>query len=96
MSLIKTTGKFIGKEVALIVGFFVTAGPYYTILDEVFDIATDTGGTELNAFISWAYGAFYYGYPSVVIFGIVFILYGFIMEIRRKYYATEEVGYYSY
>jgi hypothetical protein len=96
MSLIRATGIFIGKIVALIVGFFITAGPYYTMLDELFNVATDTGGTELNAFLSWAYGAFYYGYPSVIVFGIVFIMYGFLMELRRRYYATEEAGYYSY
>lgn len=96
MSLTRTTGIFIGKIVALIVGFFITAGPYYTMLDELFTVASDTGGTELNAFLSWSYGAFYYGYPSVVIFGVLFIFYAYIMELRQRYYATEEVSYYGY
>lgn len=95
MSLIRLTGRTVAKVVGLILGYFVLAGPYYTILDELFTVCTDTGGAALLTFIAWAYPVAYYGYPSVVTFGIIWTIYCFYAELREKDYATEEVYYYG-
>jgi len=96
MSLVKLTGQTIGKVTLLIVGYLITAGPYYTTLDAFRDTCVSNGGAELLTLVSWVYGTFYYGYPSVIVFGIVFVFYSFIMKLRRRYYATEEVYSYGY
>jgi hypothetical protein len=96
MSLIQVTGRAIVKVTGFILGYFVLAGPYYTILNTMFGVCTDAGGTELLGFIAWSYDVCYYGYPSVVVFGILWTVLSFYMEIRRRYYATDEVSTYGY
>lgn len=95
MSLQTVTTRAVGKVVGLIFGYFVLAGPYYTVLDEFYNIAVAEGDAALNTFIAWVYPTCYYGYPSVVVFGIVWTIVGLYREIRRRYYATEAVSYYS-
>jgi len=85
------TTRAVGKVVGLILGYFLLAGPYYTILDVLYDIAAAEGDATLNTFIAWVYPTCYYGYPSVVVFGIVWTIVGLYREIRRQYYASEEV-----
>ncbi len=77
------------KVVGLILGYFIMAGPYYMVLDEFNSILAAESDATLNTFISWVYPAFFYGYPSIVVFGVIWIILGLYNEIRRKYYATE-------
>ena len=95
MSLRQTTTRAVGKVVGLIFGYFILAGPYYTILDELYNIAATEADATLNTFIAWVYPTFYYGYPSVVVFGVIWTIVGLYREIRSRYYETEEVSYYG-
>jgi len=93
LSLRQVTTRAVGKVVGLIFGYFILAGPYYTILDEMYNIAAAEADTTLNTFIAWVYPTFYYGYPSVVIFGVIWTIVGLYREITRRYYATDESYY---
>jgi len=93
MSLRQVTTRAVGKVVGLIFGYFILAGPYYTILDEMYNIAAAETDTTLNTFIAWVYPTFYYGYPSIVVFGVIWTIVGLYREITRRYYSTEEVYY---
>lgn len=93
MSLRSATSKAIRNVVILLMGYFVLAGPYYTILNEFYDIAAAEGDATLNTFIAWVYPTFYYGYPSVVVFGVIIVVLNLYRELRQKYYATEEAYY---
>ena len=95
MSLIKYTSRAIGMVVGLIVGFFLIAGPYYTILDNMYDLAVAEGDPTLNAFAGWVYQAFYWGFPSVTVFAILMAVVSLYNVLRRRYYATEEVTAYG-
>ena len=93
MSLRQLTTKAVRNIVILIVGYFILAGPYYTVLNEVNDICAAEGDATLNTFIAWVYPTFYYGYPSVVVFGIIWVIVGLYRDLRHKYYASEGVYY---
>ena len=95
MSLRQVTTRAVGKVVGLILGYFLLAGPYYTILDELYNICAAEADATLNTFIAWVYPTCYYGYPSVVVFGVIWSIVGLYREIRRKYYASEEAVYYG-
>lgn len=95
MSLIKQTSRAIGLVVGLTVGFFLMAGPYYTILDNMYDMAVAEGDPTLNAFVGWVYQAFYWGFPSVTVFAILVAVMSLFNALRRKYYSTEEVTAYG-
>ena len=95
MSLREHTTRAVTKVVGLILGYFLLAGPYYTILDELYDICATEADATLNTFIAWVYPTCYYGYPSVVVFGIIWSIVGLYREIGRKYYSTAESYYYS-
>lgn len=95
MSLMKVTGRAIAMTMGLIVGYFILAGPYYTIIDEFRDICLSYGDATMNTFIAWAYPVFYYGLPSVVVFGILVVALSLYTAIRRRYYSTEERVTYS-
>ena len=93
MSLRQMTTRAVGKVVGLILGYFLLAGPYYTILDELYDICAAEADATLNTFIAWVYPTCYYGYPSIVVFGIIWAVVGLYREIRLRRYRTEEVYY---
>lgn len=93
MSIRQDTTQAIGKILGLIFGYFILAGPYYTILDELYDICAAEADATLNTFIAWVYPTAYYGYPSVVVFGVLWSIIGLYRSLRRKYYSTEEVYY---
>jgi len=95
MSLLKDTHRAIILWMGLLFGFFVLAGPYYILLDTLYDIAAAEGDPTLNTFIAWVYPTFYYGYPAVVIFGLILSTLWLYKKIRSRYYATEEVTYYG-
>ena len=80
---------------ALLIIYFIMGPAYYMILDALYDQAVATGGTGLTTFIAWVYPMFYLGFPTLIVLGVIFVVLGFYGELRRKYYATEEVGYYG-
>lgn len=91
MSLVSLTGRAIGQVVALILGFFLIAGPYYTLLDNMYNIALAEGDATLSSFVGWVYWAFYWGFPSVTVFAILVVVMSLFNALRRRYYASEEV-----
>jgi len=95
MSLMSITGRGITQVTVIIVGFFILAGPYYTILDTMYDIAVAEGDPTLSAFVGWVYWAFYWGFPSASVFAILVIIMVTWNALRRRYYATEEVTAYG-
>lgn len=95
MSLLRDTHKAVMLVFGLMMAFFVLAGPYYTLLDELNDIAAAEADPTMNTFIAWVYPAFYYGFPATIIFGIIITILWLYKKIRNRYYATEEVTYYG-
>lgn len=95
MSLIELTTKTIAKVGGLIIGYFLTAGIYYNIIDSFIDMLTSEGGAELLGFIAWVEPVFFYAYPAVIVFGILWTVAAFYMKLRERYYASEEVYYYG-
>ena len=79
---------------SLLITYFVIGPAYYGILDAMYDKAVLNGGTGLTIFIAWSYPMFYFGFPTIIVIGIIFVIVGFYGQLRRKYYATEEKGYY--
>jgi len=79
---------------SLLITYFVIGPAYYGILDAMYDQAVLNGGTGLTIFIAWSYPMFYFGFPTIIVIGIIFAIVGFYGQLRRKYYATEERGYY--
>jgi hypothetical protein len=78
----------------LLLVYFVTAPAYYGMLDALFNATSDIGGADLTGWAQWVYLSFYYGYPSLFVFGcIISVLYLYLL-VRRRYYSTEEVSYY--
>ena len=95
MSLMQAGSKAMWRIFALLITYFILGPPYYMILDALYDQLVATGGTDLNTFTAWMYPTFYYGFPTLIVIGLIFTVLGFYGALRRKYYATEEVGYYS-
>ena len=95
MSLRQLTSQAIWRIAILLITYFTTGPAYYMVLDALRDQALVNGGAGLTVFLAWAYPAFYYGFPTIIVLGIIFILLGFYGSLRRRYYATEERGYYG-
>ena len=79
---------------SLLIVYFVMGPAVYSILDAMNNQAIANGGAGITVFIAYAYPMFYYGFPTIIVLGIVFVIVGFYGELRRKYYATEERRYY--
>lgn len=93
MSLMKVTSKTLGAFLAMSIGFFLLAGPYYMIITSFRDICLAEGNPTMNTFIAWSFEVFYWGYPSVYVFGIIMLVVYSYRELRRRYYSTEEAYY---
>jgi len=92
MSLMQLGSKAMWRIAILIMTYFTTGPAYYGVLDALYAQAVANGGTELTVFIAWSYPMFYFGFPTVIVLGIVFVLVGFYGELRRRYYSTTERG----
>ena len=92
MSLMQLGSRAMWRIASLLLVYFAIGPAVYTVLDAMNDQAIANGGAGLTAFIAYAYPMFYYGFPTIIVLGIVFVLVGFYGELRRKYYATEERG----
>lgn len=95
MSLAQIGGKAMWRIFSLLIIYFVLGPAYYGILNAMYAQAVANGGTSLTTFIAWIYPMFYYGFPSLIVLGVIFVVLGFYRELRQKYYATEEIGYYG-
>lgn len=95
MSLWQHGTRAMGRIFTLLLIYFTIGPAYYSILDALHDQAVANGGSGLTIFIAWMYPTMYYGFPTLIVLGIIFSIIGFYGTLRRKYYATEEVGYYS-
>ena len=89
-SLLKTVIYTMMRVTGFMLAFFFLGGPYYTILDTMFNAATDQGIADLTTYATWVYWAYYYGFPSLMVFGIIIsVVYMFLM-LRRRYFSSEE------
>ena len=92
-SLLRIVLFTLGRVTSFIMGFFLLGGPYYTLLDNFYSVATSQGIAALTTWSLGVYWMFYYGFPSVMVLGVVgSIAYAFMMN-RKRYYATEEAFY---
>ena len=96
MSLLQEISRGIWRAGLLMVMFFFLAPAYYTVLDAMYALALAEGDATLSTFSYWIYQAFFWGYPSLVVFGLMMVVLGMVNRLRRKYYATEEVTQYGY
>lgn len=81
------------RVTGFILTFFLIGGPYYHLLDSMFDMATGRGIAELTTWSQWVYWSFYYGFPSLMVFGIIASIVYLFLVVRRRYFSTEEVYY---
>jgi len=86
--------KAMWRLAALFITYFAIGPAYYSVLDALYDQAVLNGGTGLTIFIAWSYPMFWFGFPTLIVLGVIFTIVGFYGALRRKYYATEEMGYY--
>ena len=92
-SLLKAVFYTMLRVTGFILVFFLLGGPYYHLLNSMFDMATGMGNATLSAWSLWVYWSFYYGFPSLMVFGIIASIVYLYLVVRRKYYSTEEVYY---
>ena len=95
MSLWQNGSRAMGRIFTLLLIYFTIGPAYYTVLDALYDQAVVNGGAGLTIFIAWMYPTMRYGFPTLIVLGVIFVIIGFYGQLRRKYYATEEVGYYG-
>lgn len=79
------------RVTAFILVFALLGGPYYHLLNAMYDTAVGQGDAALTAWAQWVYWAFYYGFPSLMAFGIIVSIVYLFLVSGRRYYATEEV-----
>ena len=92
-SLLKTVLFTMLRVTGFMLAFFFLGGPYYTLLDTMFDAAIGQGIADVTTFSTWVYWAYYYAFPSLMVFGIIIsVVYMFLM-LRKRYYSSEE-GYF--
>ena len=92
-SLMKTVLYTMIRVTGFILTFFFMGGPYYLLLDELFGAATGRGITDLTTWATWIYQMFYYGFPSIMVFGILASVIYMFMVLRKRYFASDEVMY---
>ena len=90
-SLLRTVIFTIIRVTGFALGLFFLGGPYYHLLDAMFDSATGMGNVELTAWSTWVYWMFYYGYPSIMVFGMIVSIAYMFLVLRKRYWASEEV-----
>ena len=92
-SLLKTVLFTMLRVTGFMLAFFFLGGPYYTLLDSMFSASTGMGNANTTTFSTWVYWAYYYAFPSLMVFGILLsVVYLFLM-LRRRYWSSEE-GYF--
>ena len=94
MSLLKDGSQAMWRIAILVITYFAIGPAYYGVLNALYAQALVNGGTGLTVFVAWSYPMFYYGFPTILVLGIIFIIVGFYGKLRNRYYATEERGYY--
>lgn len=78
---------------AFIITFFIIGGPYYHLLNSLYDAASGQGIARLNTWSLWVYNMFYYGFPALMVFGIILSIAYMFLVLRRRYWSSEEVYY---
>ena len=96
MSLLKITSKAMWNAAKLIMTYFLIGPAYYMVLDSIRDAALIDAGGDLLTFINIAYPIFYFAFPTLIVWGLLMVFWGYIKKLRERYYATEEVYYYGY
>ena len=81
------------RVTGFILSFFFMGGPYYLLLDSMYVAATGRGIADLATWSGWVYQMFYYGFPSVMVFGIIASIVYMFMVLRKRYFASDEVMY---
>lgn len=81
------------RVTGFILVFFTLGGTYYNLLDAMYDTATGMGDAALSSWAEWVYWSFYYGFPSLMVFGIIASIVYLYLLVRRRYYSTEEAYY---
>jgi len=90
-SLIRVVFLTMLRVTGFILVYAIMAGPYYYLLDSLYGAATDQGIAALSAWSQWVYWSFYWGFPSVMVFGVLASIVYLFLVVRRRYYSTEEV-----
>jgi hypothetical protein len=80
----------------LIMQYFLFSPIVYQVVTAMRDAALQDAAGELLTFVNLFYPIFYYAYPALTVWGLIMVFLGFIGKLRRRYYAVEEVGRYSY
>ena len=94
MSLMEHGSRAMWRIAILLITYFTIGPAYYGVLNALYDQAVLNGGTGLTTFIAWIYPMFYFGFPTLIVLGIIFVIVGFYGQLRRRYYAVEERGRY--
>ncbi len=81
------------RVTGFILSFFFMGGPYYLLLDGLFSAATGRNITELTTWSNWVYSVFYFGFPSLMVFGVLASIVYMFLVVRKRYFASEEVYY---
>lgn len=92
-SLIRAVFWTMIRVTGFILVYAVLAGPYYHLLDSLYGAATGRGIAALSTWAQWVYWSFYWGFPSVMVFGVIASIAYLYLVVRRRYYSTEEVYY---
>lgn len=92
MSMLRTITFTIIRVTGFILTFYFLGGPYYSILQAMYDAAIAEGIPSVTTYANWVYWLFYYGFAMIMlVFGpLVSIIYAYLVS-RRRYYATDEV-----
>jgi len=92
-SLLKTVIYTMMRVTGFILTFFFLGGPYYLLLDNMFAAADGRGSAALSTWATLIYQMFYYGFPSLMVFGVIVSIVYMFLVVRRRYYSTDEVYY---
>lgn len=93
VSLLKTITYTMLRVTGFILSFFFLGGPYYNMLNSLFGAATGRGITDLTTWATWVYWTFYYGFPSLMVFGVIASVVYMFLVVRQKYFSSEEAYY---
>jgi len=92
-SLLKTVLFTMMRVTSFILTFFFLGGPYYYILDNMLAAAVGRGIPALTTWSGLIYQMFYYGFPTLNVFGVIASIVYMFLVVRRRYYSTDEVYY---
>ena len=79
------------RVTSFILVYALLAGPYYYLLDSLYDTAAGQGISALSTWAQWVYWSFYWGFPSIMVFGVIASIVYLFLVVTKRYYATEEV-----